>query len=304
MEVSTLVAALGALIAAATLAAVLWQQRRYRRARRQVVQDRQPLLYPKRTFHVVTFLRIPPGADGVESVRRLRQEIEGPSGARLVWAGQAAFTALASKQLPEVDWQAVVLVSYPSRSSYDAQATSAAYRGALARFERHYSHGFVRPRALNWGVPVLLLGVLFMDRLRRRSRRTPFQPASPEQLDPRSRTDRERLARLRALEPLGRDALVVVNLLRQGTPEQRAADAAYGRQMLGLFAENGHGPMHLGRAVPVEGDARFDHVAIVYYPGIDYFLSMVRSRFFNAIVGDKQPGDTLAVPTVPITDLL
>ena len=46
--------------------------------------------------------------------------------------------------------------------------------------------------------------------------------------------------------------------------------------------------------------AEFDQVAIVYYPGVDYFQKLMRSRYFNGIVEGKQPGDTLAMPTVPI----
>jgi len=293
-----------ALVAVAALGALAWQHLRYLRSRRQVVQDRQPLLYPRRTFHVVTFLKAHPGEDIVEAVRKLRGELTSPAGARLIYAGQAAFTALQSKQLPEVDWDAVVLISYPSRASYDALAASPGYTAALGRFAPHYSHGMQRPAALNLAIPLLLLGARAWDVIRRVPPRTPFEPAPPEQLDARSRPAPERMARFDALRPLGKDAVVVVNLLRGGTPEQRAADRAYGRQMLGLFAENAHGPTHMGRAVTLAGDARFDAVGIVYYPGIDYFLAMVRSTFFGGIVGNKQPGDTLAVPTVPITQQL
>ena len=43
---------------------------------------------------------------------------------------------------------------------------------------------------------------------------------------------------------------------------------------------------------------------LVYYPGIDYFLHLTTSKFFTGIVGGKQLGDTLAMPTVPIPDRL
>ena len=60
----------------------------------------------------------------------------------------------------------------------------------------------------------------------------------------------------------------------------------------------------MGRCVTLEGDAEFETVAIVYYPGIDYFLSLMQSKFYNGIFGGKQLGDTLAIPTVPILDRL
>jgi hypothetical protein len=62
--------------------------------------------------------------------------------------------------------------------------------------------------------------------------------------------------------------------------------------------------MHIGRAVRVEADHDFDAVAIVYYPGVQFFADMLRSEFFQGIIGGKQLGDTQATITVPILDLL
>ncbi len=96
----------------------------------------------------------------------------------------------------------------------------------------------------------------------------------------------------------GEDALVVLNFIKNGSAQQR--DSEYGSEMIGLMAELGVGPMHLGKAVTLEGDAEFDDVAIVYYPGVEFFVEMVQSEFFTGIVGDKQLGDTLSSPTVPL----
>ncbi len=60
----------------------------------------------------------------------------------------------------------------------------------------------------------------------------------------------------------------------------------------------------MGKSVTIEGDAEFDDVNIVYYPGIDYLISLMRSKFYNGIVGGKQLGDTQAIPTVPVLDRL
>ena len=98
--------------------------------------------------------------------------------------------------------------------------------------------------------------------------------------------------------------MVIVNLLQPGTPEQRAADSAYTRRMMGLFATGGYGPMHFGTAVPLEGEARFSNVGIVYYPGVDHMKALVHSNFMARIGVDKQPGDSLAVVTVPILSRL
>ena len=100
------------------------------------------------------------------------------------------------------------------------------------------------------------------------------------------------------------DAAVVFNLaLSDGAAEQEA-NSAYGRKMIGLFAANGHGPSHIGKSVTSEGDAEFDDVNIVYYPGIDYLISLMQSKFYTGNVSGKQLGYTQAIPTVPILNRL
>jgi len=137
--------------------------------------------------------------------------------------------------------------------------------------------------------------------VRRQPSHFPFEPA--EELDALPEA-RQLAERLRAERELGADAVVIVNLIREGTPEQAAANRRYGGSMLGAMAEGGYGPLHVGRAVRVERDYDFDSVAIVYYPGVDFFAEMATSRFFQGIVGNKQLADTQAVVTVPILDRL
>jgi len=103
---------------------------------------------------------------------------------------------------------------------------------------------------------------------------------------------------------LGRDAAVVVNLILPGDEGQRAADRGYVDRMLGMMAEVGNGPMHMGRAVTLEGDARYESIAIVYYPGVHFFRDMLESRFYQGIVGGKQLGDNQSSITVPILERL
>ncbi len=98
----------------------------------------------------------------------------------------------------------------------------------------------------------------------------------------------------------GKDAVVVLNFIKSGSAEQRKANSGYGTEMMALMAEMGNGPTHIGKAVTLEGDADFDNVVIVYYPGVEYFAEMLQSDFFTGIVGGKQLGDTLSSPTVPL----
>lgn len=58
--------------------------------------------------------------------------------------------------------------------------------------------------------------------------------------------------------------------------------------------------MHIGKPVTPEGDADFDQIAIVYYPGVEFFAEMVQSTFYTDISGDKQLGDILSSPSVPL----
>jgi hypothetical protein len=99
---------------------------------------------------------------------------------------------------------------------------------------------------------------------------------------------------------LGKDACVVLNFIKEGSKEEREANASYGGEMMGLMAEMGMGPVHMGKAVTLEGNAMFDGVVIVYYPGVEFFAEMIQSSFFGGISGNKQLGDTLSSPTVPL----
>ena len=88
--------------------------------------------------------------------------------------------------------------------------------------------------------------------------------------------------------------------MKEGSSAQREANSGYGFEMMGLLAEMGMGPTHIGKAVTLEGDAAFDTVAIVYYPGVEFFADMVQSEFFTGISSGKQLGDTLSSPSVPL----
>ena len=96
------------------------------------------------------------------------------------------------------------------------------------------------------------------------------------------------------------DAVLIVNLILPGTADQRAADRAYNGAMMRGMAEGGYGPMHMGRAITVEGDLNYKQFVAVYYPGIDHMHAMIGSTFINRVGPGKQLGDTLAVATIPV----
>lgn len=273
-------------------AAAVWQHLRYLRTRRDVVQDRQPILYSGDAFHVVTFLRTVPGDDVIEAVRKLRDQLEGDD-AVLIYAGKVVVNGLQSSQLGEVPWTAIVLFQYPSKAAYETRSATEGYRQAFAGFTSAYSHGMKRNAGLNLLLPQMLLG----RRLLQIARREPSHFPLVEAADLPQGPDPELL--LRESE-LGERAVLIVNLVKEGNAEQRAANRGYGGQMMGAMAEGGYGPMHIGEAVTVEGDADFDNVVLVYYPGVEFFADLMRSTFFNGIRGGKQLQDTQASITVPI----
>jgi hypothetical protein len=278
--------------------AMLWQHWRYLRARRNLVQDRQATFQPPGAFHVLTFLSTAPRADVIEELRALKRATEG-SEATWIYAGKTALNALASAQIGDKSWSAVVLLQYPSRAAYDRHSGSEPMRTALGRFEEVYRHGFERHGLVSALIPQALLALRTGQLLRGRPSHFPFvRSAAVEEFPQADEYARQILGE----RELGANAVVIVNLLKHGSAEQRAANRGYSLSMLGAMAEGGYGPMHIGRAIRIEGDEEFDDVAIVYYPGVEFFADMMRSEYFQGISGDKQLGDTQAVVTVPILD--
>jgi hypothetical protein len=289
--------ALGALLLL-LLVAGGWQIRRYLEIRREVVHDAQPLLHSGASFHIVTLLKLPEGASLLPALREWKAAL--PGDALPIYAGKVVTVALQSEQLEAVDWDAIFLTQFVTRDAYDRFAASPDHRDAMGAFARSYAMGMQRSPALNFGIPLALLGLRAFDIATLRWTRLPFEPG--DALPDQERRERV-LAALRKERELGKDAVVVLNFLQSGTAEQQRANRGYGREMLGLMAEVGNGPMHMAAAVPFDGSA-FDSVALVYYPGVDYFADMLGSRFFGGIVGGKQLGDTQAMPTVPLLSQL
>lgn len=290
-------AGLLALVAGAVGGAAL-QQAHYLQVRRRRAQDRQPMLYPGRSFHVVTFVKAGAGIDLTAALRRLKSATA--PDARWIYVGKALVTA-PSRQIGPEQWSAVVLAQYASLEAYRANTESYAYQQALAAFGRSYSHGMRRPAAPN----LLLPQALLFRKLQRfvTGARSAF-PFTPQPAELRGAQGLEFVNRIRAAGETGAKAAVVFNFTRRGTDAQRSADAQYTGAMIDLMAERGYGPLHTGAAVPLEQGHHFDHVAIVYYPGADYFADMVGSTFYQRIFPRKQLGDSQSVVTVPMTALL
>ena len=162
------------LVLSVAFGAMLWQHLRYLDRRRKSVQDRQPLIYGGATFHVVTFLRVAPGAHVIEEVRKLYAATQSASGARWIYAGKVALPGNASHQIGPVDWHASIVLQYPSRKAYDQASGSESYRNALAQFAQTYSVGFERSPLLNLMLPQVFLARRLRQLLRREPSNFPF----------------------------------------------------------------------------------------------------------------------------------
>lgn len=283
------------------LLAVGAQQYRYLRWRRDVAADRQQLVHSSSVFHVATVVELSEGQPLLGGVRELVEVIE-HDGATVVYTGKIAVNGLESSQIPQAEWDAFVLAQYPSREAYQACAAKSEYQKVRSSFASTYAIGMQRSAWLNLAIPVGLLGMRVVDVIKRTPPRYPFRPApEPAGVPAELRDRRARLVDgLLANLEYGKDAVVVLNFIKNGTGEQREANSGYGAAMFKLMAEMGNGPTHIGAAVTLEGDADFDNVVIVYYPGVEYFAEMIQSEFFTGIVGGKQLGDTLSSPTVPL----
>jgi hypothetical protein len=293
------------LVALGLIACLLaWQHLRYLDARRGAAQDRQSVLHSTSSLHVITFLEAEKGRELIPDISRLTQAIKNDGKGKLIYAGQAGFT-VASSRLEPAQWNAVILTEYPSRDAYESASQGSDYRDALSVFSQSYSHGMQRNPLLNLALPQALLALRLADIAKGNLGAAPLE-ALPKPAEPSAEYAMlsERSAALRSLAAVNSEAVVIFNLSQPGNSAQQAANAGYGIQMLTRMAALAHGPIHIGSAVRLEGDVDFEQVAIVYYPGADYFADLMGSRFFQGIIGDKQLGDTLAVPTVPILSQL
>jgi len=281
--------------------AMLWQHLRYLSIRRDIVDDRQPLLYSAQKFHAATYLKVEEGKDVFDGMRAVRAAIESSAG-EVVYAGLVGMAIVRSKQIPN-DWTAVVLAQYPSRETFNKVIGNSDYKMALQGFENSYTHGVKRPVRRNIVLPLMLLMVRIRNFLKRVPPILPFTPAGDEvSLDLRQTIQAAKS--LDHYRDIKDDAVVVFNLILRGDEAQRSADKDYAQQMMSVMAEGSYGPMHVGEAVTVEGNAEFMAFLAVYYPGIDHIQAMFGSSFFNRISSGKQLGDSLAVATIPVLSKL
>lgn len=280
--------------------AMIWQHRRYHYIRHDLAQDMQRPLHPGEAFHVMVFFKLKTGDKVVETARRFAHQLQSSSQARLIYAGQAAFTVNAL-HLDNREWDGVLLFEFPSRTDYEQSRVDA--RTVLARrlFADSYLHGMRRDRSASLLVPQWLLRHRMKDLLLGRWRIEPLQNTMAFETAPEFQLWRNRVSRLRALHEINRDGLVMFNLIKYGAAGHQDIAEIYGDKLLSRMAVFRHGPLHMGRSVALEEFARFDRVYIAYYPSARYFADLIASQYFHHIAGSKLMGDSFRIATAPIT---
>lgn len=290
-------------ILAAIVASAAWQQYRFQRIRRELAQDTQQLLHAGDVFHVIVFFKLRSGDKVVDTARRFTEHLQACGSARLIYAGQAAFT-VHSQQLGQRDWDGVLLIEYPSRPAFEESRRAPGYSEARQLFSDSYIHGMRRNRRMSSSFPMLLLRRRVMDLLLGRWRPEPLQTSQEFATSAEYDIWRSRVSRLQALNEINRHGLVVYNLIKFSTKGYDDVLDTYGSELLSRMAALDHGPLHVGRSVALEEFARFDRVYIVYYPSARYLADLLTSQYFQSITGINTLGDMIRLPTVPITDRL
>ncbi|NND67198.1 MAG: hypothetical protein HKN19_06390 [Halioglobus sp.] len=279
------------------------QYLRYLYLRRINAQDRQFCLHSTEAFHVFVFFKVKSGTRVVESVRAFLQRTTNERRAKLIYAGQSAFT-VDSEQLGHRPFDGVVLLQYSSRLEYEERGARILAGAVAELFSDSYLHAMRRNRRANLLMPLWLLRLRIGQLLRGRWQSPdlavqPDYPTSPRYDDWRYRVDR-----LQAVHKVNPTALVTLNLIKRGNATQQAAHERFGDAMMDLMAADVHGPLHTGRSVALEGNARFDDVVATYYPSADYFSRLVTSQFFHEHWSRNAVSDTVWLATVPISDSL
>lgn len=287
------------IILLAVFGIMAWQHRRYLTVRRAYAEDSQRAFHPARAFHLITFFRARTGERVIDSVRHFIDTLGTSGQPRLIYAGQTGFT-IESAQLGERAWDGVIILQFPSRARYHREAAPR-INAAREVFADSYLLGMRRNRAAGVMMPQKLLRLRLLDVLRGRWRPPSLEPSRAFAAAPEFDVWRQRISRLHALHVLNDRGLVVINLIKRNSPAQPFGDVALTRAMLSLMAARRHGPLHLGRSVALEGNARFDDVLVLHYPSPDYYAELLSSHLFQSVLKNGQAADTTLVSTVPVT---
>ncbi len=283
--------------------AIVEEQTRFFSVRQNTVHDYQRHIYGPDTLHVVTALKLGTDAELINTMKEYLRVVE-DLGGEVVYIGKSVKNmGLASKQLAESQWDVFAVIQFDGRQQWNELTAKGDYKQMLASFDATYSIGLDRDPLENFRMPANLLSMRIQQSLNNDPKRLPFKRVPDG--SPAAKQREQQLTQMVAdHEVYSTDAIVNVNFVKYGDSEQADANTSYGNEMSNLYAEGGHGPVHMGKAIKLEGDAEFDLVGLVYYPGLQYFADMVQSTFYTGIYSNKQLGDTLVSITVPILQLL
>lgn len=274
----------------------------YLRKRTLFAQDRQQALRIGSSFHVCVFFSVRSGQKTIDSARNFTHQILSGGDARLIYAGQVAFS-IDSDQLGPARWDGVLLFELASRDRFNA-AYSERFRRGRTLFESSYLTGMQRGRLVSFLVPYSQLKLRLQQLVRGKFRAEPLHQLPELQALPRYDAVRGYVRRLSAVQAINGQSLVVYNLAKRRRDPVHSDGVTDTQGLMALLARDSLGPLHLGRFARIEHNAVFDNLYVVQYPSAQYFAQLLQSQFYPTIAENAELADALIVATVPITNRL
>ncbi|MEM9257234.1 MAG: hypothetical protein AAGA91_17460 [Pseudomonadota bacterium] len=290
---------LSAAITLIVLVCVL-QVYRYERLRRTSAQDQQVLFHRRDVFHLMIFFRVRDGDRLVDSVAQFLDLLAERLSYQLVYCGQAGFF-VPSEQLEEHRWDGLLVLQLANREDYQQRFAAQMPDLFAGVFADVYMHGMHRNRRFGVSIPLLMLRMRIVDLLQGRWQAPELKPMMLFKTDPEFEIWRQRVRRLHAIHEVNPSGLVVYHLVKHDAAQSGLEDDL-NKQLLMRMATLGHGPIHIGSTIAVEGNARFDRVYAVLYPSANYYAELIGSEFFQWNMYEQPIMDRATLATVPITE--
>lgn len=96
------------------LVAIVFQEWRCFRTRRDLAGDRQSLFHVGSVLHILRLLKLAPGQKLLDGVRHFVDSME-KNGAQLAYASKTFINGRRSRKLPPEDWEVLLVTQYPDR---------------------------------------------------------------------------------------------------------------------------------------------------------------------------------------------
>lgn len=300
-------------VLAVVVAYFLYVQFYYRVVVRQRLGITQRSCYSRSDVHVVTALRPKEGAELKDSVAALAQQVSS-FGGRVVFTGRV-LSSVMSISIPEevADRFRVLLVTQWASIEEFKAFRAGSLKLPDGPWELAWSTAWQRGITVNLLTPVLLFALRLkaavccrrFDITTENTKDNYERSMEPAFLQAHSWESFERIcANMEQRSPSTSAPMIMWNWAKKNENKEAAAkDVAYGLVMMEMLAQKGGGVMEMGNVLspgledePWRG---FEQMIGVHYPDVRFFTRLIKSSWMHQTGQGKQPGDTLALATVP-----